>query len=180
MNLPHLSHHISSNTLSAVYTVDAAVFLSVTTLEHPPSDPGILLRIHHVIEKATRRLELAKERVSLANSGLKILKRCYLKMQPLSQLQPHAPRYTVHNPIQMVNSVSSGEAQIDGSSCHQPQDLSNLPDPGTMSMPELGQLDSAVMFDDITESNFDIDSWVRQMSQMNDFSWDSHISNPGV
>lgn len=164
----------------SVYTVDAAVFLSVTTLAHPPSDPGILHRIHHTIEKATRRLELTQEMVSLANSGLQILKRCYLKMQLSFPLQLHAPKYTVHNPIQVVNmdSASSGETQFDGSSCHQPRDLSNLPDHGTMPIPELGQLDSAVMFDDVTVSNFDIESWVRQMSQMNDLSWDSHIPNP--
>lgn len=43
-------------------------------------------------------------------------------------------------------------------------------EPGPVAMFESGQLDSAVMFEDITGSNFDIESWVQQMSQAN--GWD--------
>lgn len=162
----------------SVYTIDAAVFLSVTTVEHPPSDAGILYRHLHVIEKATRRLELAQERVSLANSGLQILKPCYQKLQLLSQLPLHTPEYTAHQPIQIMDSVSCGKTQMDDPSCQQSEGFSNLTETGMLSISELSQFDSATMFEDITSSDFDIELWVRQMSEVNTLGWDSQFLKP--
>ncbi|KAJ5939400.1 hypothetical protein N7466_002534 [Penicillium verhagenii] len=151
----------------SVYTVDAAIFLSVTILEHPPSDPGILHRIHHAVEKATRRLESAQERISLARAGLQILKHCHLKMQSLSHPQIYALQNTAHQPNPLANSINTAQTQIENPSDLFSWDFANLPESGTMPIIDTSQLDSTVMFEDITVSNFDIESWVKHMSQMN-------------
>ncbi|KAJ6022531.1 uncharacterized protein N7446_012881 [Penicillium canescens] len=146
----------------SVYTVDAAIFLSVTILEYPPSDPGLSHRIQRTIEKAIHRLELAQDRVSLAKSGLLILKLCHLRMQPMTQFQQNMPRTTVQQPSQILDSISSGETLIDNASSHY-----LFPAPGIMPEFATSGVDNAAMFDDITVSNFDIESWVQQMNEMN-------------
>jgi hypothetical protein len=145
----------------SVYTVEAAIFLSVTILEYPPSDPVLSHRIQRTLEKAINRLELAQDRVSLAKSGLHILKLCHSRMQPMPQFQNSMPRATVQQPSQMLDSISSGEPRIGNASSHY-----SFPESGIMPEFGTGGVDSAVMFDDITVSNFDIESWVQQMNEM--------------
>lgn len=151
-----------------VYTVDAAIFLSVIVLEYPPSDPTTSRRIHSAIEAAMCRLEMAQGRVSLASAGLQILKLCYHKMQASSRPQLHAPMNSFYQPGQIPNSTPSDQTQIGGSSSHLSDEFANLTDLGTLPIHDTSQLDTASMFDDITGANFDLESWVQQMSYMND------------
>ncbi|CAG8947917.1 unnamed protein product [Penicillium salamii] len=137
----------------SVYTVEAAIFLSVTVLEYPPSDPVMVHRIQRSLEKAIYRLEMAQDRVSLAKSGLHVLKMCYSRMLP--QLQG------MHG----IAARPSGLVGISGEPVGTA--LSNQSAMGS-HMPEFGTgVDNSVMFDDITVSNFDIESWVQQMNEMN-------------
>ncbi|KAJ9483327.1 hypothetical protein VN97_g10084 [Penicillium thymicola] len=147
----------------SVYTVEAAIFLSVTILEYPPSDSVLADQIQRTLEKAIRRLELAQDRVSLAKSGLHILKLCHSRMQPMPHFQQSVHRITVQQPSQILDGISSGEPQIGTVP-------SQYSFPESSIMPEFGSggVDNAVMFDDITVSNFDIESWVQQMNEMND------------
>ncbi|KAJ5631993.1 hypothetical protein N7490_008332 [Penicillium lividum] len=110
----------------SVYTVDAAIFLSVTTLEYPPSDPNISHRIYGAIEQATRRLEMAQERVSLARSGLQILQICYPKLQAFSRSQSHVPMNTVSLPDLVVNGISSDQSRIEDLPTHSLEDFTNI------------------------------------------------------
>jgi hypothetical protein len=72
------------------------------------------------------------------------------------------PSSTVQQPSQILDGISSGETQIDNASSH-------YLFPATSIMPEFptSGVDNAAMFDDITVSNFDIESWVQQMNEMN-------------
>lgn len=150
------------------YTIDAGILLAVSTLEHPPSDLDMLHRIRYAIEKAIYRLELAKERAPLAHRGSQILRLCYQKMQTAPQLQLPRSNTIVHQPIQIMDSASSRKIQIDDPSSQFSRDVANLPKSTTASMFDPSQLDSTVIFEDITVPNFDIESWVQQMS---DFDW---------
>lgn len=156
----------------SVYTVDAAIFLSVTTLEHPPSDPGVLNRIYRVIGKAICRLELARERISLANSALQIVKLCFIKMQPLPPFQLHTPDHIVQPPHQSVENFSYDQTQLGGPSSHISHDFPIITDTNDISMFDPVQLDSAAMFDEITLSSFDIESWVKHMNSTTNLNWD--------
>ncbi|KAJ5865084.1 uncharacterized protein N7529_007000 [Penicillium soppii] len=153
-----------------VYTVDAAIFLSVTTVEHPPSDPAKILRTFYAIEKAMYRLELARERFSLAASALQILKPCYIKMQPLSH-QLHTSEHTVQLPSQISPNFPYRDTQLGGLSDHYSQGSSTLPEQNSMPIFDPEHFHSAAMFDEITMSNFDIVSWVQDMNKSNNFSW---------
>ncbi|KAJ5094429.1 hypothetical protein N7456_010290 [Penicillium angulare] len=156
----------------SVYTVDASIFLSVTVLEFPPSDPALLYRIDRVVEKAKHRLESLKARVSLANSGLQILKLCHLKMQPLLQIRFHEPKFPIHQPNQMGQSATPGEIGIDYPYSSAPESNSQFQEPNTMPLFYPGQIDSTVNFDDLIDPNLDIASWVQQMGQMNGMEWE--------
>ena len=115
------------------------------------------------------RLEMAQGRVSLASAGLQILKLCYLKLQASSRPQLQAPMNSFHQSVQIPDSTPSDQSQIGGSSSHLSDEFTNLTDLGTLPMHDMGQLDTASMFEDITGSNFDLESWVQQMSYMNGF-----------
>jgi hypothetical protein len=155
----------------SVYTVDASTFLAVSTLQYPPSDPALAYRIDRATEKARHRLELVKERVSLANSALQILKLCH-KKQPLPQPQFQTPGFPVHQPSQIADSAMSGGMGIEYPSNPTTRSPAVLHVPSTMPSFEPSQIGSAVMFDNFTLSNFDIESWVQQMSQMDGVEWD--------
>lgn len=148
----------------SVYNVEAAIFVSVTILEYPPSDPVLSHRIQSTIEKAIYRLELAQERLTLAKLGLKILKLCHSRMQQIPQFQQEIPRATLHQPFQTVDNISAGEPQVDNVPSHH-----SFPEPGILPEFAINGIDNEAMFDDIMVSNFDIESWVQQMDRMNSF-----------
>lgn len=156
----------------SVYTVDASTFLSVTTLQYPLSDPALSYRIDCAVEKARHRLELVKERVSLANSALQVLKLCLLKRQSLPQPQLQAPGFAVHQPSQIVDSTTPGGVGIEYPSNLAMASPAHFQVPSTMPSFEPSQIDNAVMFDDFIISNVDIESWVQQMGQMDGVEWD--------
>ncbi|PYH82074.1 hypothetical protein BO82DRAFT_334429 [Aspergillus uvarum CBS 121591] len=151
----------------SVYTVEASIFLSVTALECSPLDPAISYRIDRAIEKARGRLEVVKERVSLANSALQILNRCSIKMQLLSQSQFHAPTFTAHHPNQMTKSAPFNELGIAYPSEPAPRNPMPFQTSNTLFNVEPGEIETAGMFEDFTGSNFNIESWVQQIAQMN-------------
>ncbi|KAJ5771290.1 uncharacterized protein N7511_003341 [Penicillium nucicola] len=152
----------------SVYTVEAAIFLSVTILEYPPSDSVLSHRIQRALEKAISRLERAQDRVSLAKSGLYILKLCYSRMQPMPQFQNTLPRNFAPQPSQLLDRVSSGEPHIaQAPSQYSFPESGIIPEVGTGGLDSGIMFDSAIMFEDITGSNFDIESWVNQMNEMN-------------
>jgi hypothetical protein len=146
----------------SVYSVEAAIFLSVTVLEYPPSDSVLSHRIQSALEKAIHRLELAQDRVSLAKSGLHILKLCYSRMQPMPQFQHNMPRNFVQQPSQILDNISSGELQMNNAAGQY-----SIPESGMMPEFVTNGVDNAAMFDDITLPNFDIEVWVQQMNEMN-------------
>lgn len=155
----------------SVYTVDASTFLSVTILQYPPSDIALSYRINTAIEKARRRLELTKERVSMANSALQILKLCDLKRQSSPQLQFPTPGFSVSQPSQILGTTTSGEMGFSYPSDPAQTTPVQINVAGGISNFEPGQIDSAVMFDDFILSDFDIDSWVQQMGPMTGLDW---------
>ncbi|KAJ6004889.1 hypothetical protein N7540_012688 [Penicillium herquei] len=151
----------------SIYTVDASIFLSAATLQYPPSDPALTERIDLAIEKAKYRLEFTKERVSLSNSALQILKLCHLKKQSLPHLQFYAPTFAVPQSTQIGETAASGARRIDGTSDRVPRSPVQANMPSAMSNFEPSQIDSAVMFDDFIMSDFDVESWVQQMGLTN-------------
>ncbi|KAJ5675402.1 hypothetical protein N7462_008299 [Penicillium macrosclerotiorum] len=156
----------------SVYTVDASTFLSVITLQYPPSDSALSYRIDHAIEKARHRLDLVKERLSLASSALQVLNLCHLKKQSLSQPEFQAPGLATHQPSQIVDTAASGWMGIGYPSNTTTASPADFHVSGTMLSFEPSHIDSAVMSDDFTLSNFDIESWVQQMGQMDGVKWD--------
>lgn len=153
----------------SVYTVDASIFLSVTALEFPLTDPTLEFRIYHAVEKARYRLESVKERIPLANSGLQVLKLCQLKRKPSSQLD-EVP-FMNHQNGQPIGNTSFGDIQMNYTSASVLENPASFQVPTTMPMFDPSELDNAVIFDGMMESNFDIEAWVRQAGQMNGLEW---------
>lgn len=149
----------------SVYTIDASTFLAVTMLRYPASDTALSYRIDNAIQKARHRLDLARERVPMANSALQVLKICDLKRQFSPQPQFLTPEFSVPPPSQTMG-AASGEMGFVYPSDPALGIHAQAPVPSTMSSFEPSQIDSAVMFDEFIISDFDIDSWVQQMGPM--------------
>lgn len=147
----------------SVYTIDASTFLAVTMLQYPPSNIALSYRIDNAIEKARRRLDIAKERVPMANSALQVLKICDLKRKSSPQPQFLTPEFSVPPPSQTMGVAASSEMGFDYSSDPALGIHVQPPVSSTISIFEPSQIDSAAMFDDFIVSDFDIDSWVHQM-----------------
>jgi hypothetical protein len=78
-------HYYKIYTLS-FYTIDAGIFLSAATIEHPLMDPLLLEQIHSALRQAILRLTIMKERSAMAKSGLQVLGTCYQKIPLSSQI----------------------------------------------------------------------------------------------
>lgn len=160
-----------------VYTLDAGIFLSVTILQHPPADLGMLHGILHAIRRAIHRLELAQERVSLAEPGSKVLKLCYQKMQTYAQARSSSQAATAYGPnpfaaTSFMDAPLSGGPQVEESPNHHSEVFGYSTGPGVSMFDDI-PFDSTVMFEDITQPNFDMESWVRELGQENDSGWTS-------
>ncbi|KAJ5356484.1 hypothetical protein N7517_011093 [Penicillium concentricum] len=158
-----------------IYTLDAGIFLSVTTLEHPPTDMGILHGIIRAIRKAIHRLELAQERVSLAGPGSRILKLCHQKMQASAQAQPSSQESAAHEATRFtaasfMDESFSGGAHVQESP-NQPSEILGYTSGSGISLSDHISFDGTVMFEDITQPNFDMEAWVRELGQSNDLGW---------
>ncbi|KAJ5186847.1 hypothetical protein N7449_009841 [Penicillium cf. viridicatum] len=137
-----------------IYTLAAGIFLSVTTLEYPPADMGILHEILHAIRKAIHRLELAQERVSLAGPGSRLLKLCYQKMQTSAQARSGLQGTAAYgaNPVaaaSFMHAPFSG-AHIEESP-GQPSEILAYTSGSGISLSDGIPFDSTVMFEDITQ-----------------------------
>lgn len=155
----------------SVYSVDAAIFLSVAFLEFPPSDLGRSDQIQRAIEKAISRLELAQERVSMAKSGLQILKFCRERMRTMIQGQHQISANTSHPLPQSLDSTVSGDTQMHNAPSDDWNEFPDITETGVTPMFVTGGIDNTVMFEDITESNFDIEAWVHTINGMNGPGW---------
>lgn len=159
-----------------IYTLGAGIFLSVTTLEYPPADTGILHGILHAIRKAIHRLELAQERVSLAEPGSRLLKLCYQKMQASAQARSSLQGAAAYgaNPVaaaSFMHAPFSG-AHIEESP-DQPSETLAYTSGSGISLSGGIPFDSTVMFEDITQPHFNMEAWVRELDQANDLGWSS-------
>ncbi|OQE07215.1 hypothetical protein PENVUL_c014G08674 [Penicillium vulpinum] len=160
-----------------IYTLEAGIFLSVTILEHPPADMDILHGILRAIRKAIHRLELAQERVSLAEPGSRILKACYQKIQASAQARPswHGTAAYEANPFAAASFMSapfSSGAQIEQSPDQRSEIFGYTSGPG-ISMSDDIPFDGTAMFEDITQPNFNMEAWVRELGQSDDLGWAS-------
>ena len=66
---------------ASFYTIDASLFLSTAILENAPADPDLLVRINDALSHAIERLNVMKYRSPMAESGVKVLERCFDKFQ---------------------------------------------------------------------------------------------------
>lgn len=160
-----------------IYTLGAGIFLSVTILEYPPADMGVLHEMLRAIRKAIHRLELAQERVSLAGPGSRLLKLCYQKMQASAQARSSlqgAAAYGVNAgaAASFMHAPFSGGAHIEESPA-QPSEILSYTSGSGISLSDDLPFDSTVMFEDITQPHFNMEAWVRELDQANDLGWSS-------
>jgi len=80
-------HHYRFYSLSFV-TIDAGIFLSGITIEHPPDDPLLLQRIQSALRQGIARLTVIQKRSTMAKSGLEFLRICYEKIDSPPQIDP--------------------------------------------------------------------------------------------
>lgn len=160
-----------------IYTLGAGIFLAVTILEYPPADMGVLHGILRAIRKAIHRLELVQDRVSLAEPGSKLLKFCYQKIQASAQARSSFQDATAYgaNPFAatpFMHAPFSGGAHIEESPDHPSEILAYTSGSGG-SLPDDIPFDSTQMFEDITQPNFNMEAWVRELGQANGSGWSS-------
>ncbi|KAF7527112.1 hypothetical protein PCG10_003313 [Penicillium crustosum] len=160
-----------------IYTLGAGIFLSVTILEYPPADMGILNGMLRAIRKAIHRLELAQERVSLAGPGSRLLKLCYQKMQASAQDRSSLQGAAAYgaNPVaaaSFMHAPFSGGTHI-AESPDQPSEILAYDSGSGISLSDGLPFDSTVMFEDITQPHFNMEAWVRELDQTNGLGWSS-------
>ena len=66
---------------ASFYTVDAGLFLLTAILENPIEGVNLVDRIHSALSDAIARLNIMKFRNPMAESGVKLLERCFEKFQ---------------------------------------------------------------------------------------------------
>ncbi|KAJ5695970.1 hypothetical protein N7536_006382 [Penicillium majusculum] len=160
-----------------IYTLGAGIFLSVTILEYPPEDMGILHGMLRAIRKAIHRLELAQERVSLAGPGSRLLKLCYQKIQASAQARSSLQGAAAYgaNPVaaaSFMHAPFSGGTHI-AESPDQPSEILAYTSGSGIPLSDGLPFDSTVMFEDITQPHFNMEAWVRELDQANDLGWSS-------
>jgi hypothetical protein len=67
------------------HTIDAAIFLSIITIERPPQDALRVEQICTELQKAITRLGIIGERNAMGKSGSEILAQCYHRLQDTLQ-----------------------------------------------------------------------------------------------
>lgn len=163
----------------SVYSLDASIFLAATIAEHPITNPTLSERIHLTIRKAMHRLEWMGEKSPLSRSGLLALKRLYSMTEettrdvvggfmPEDSLSYHIPMAPSQFP---EVSHSTGAMPGLGNSSQ-----SNLAQPNSTPMLDLGHLDSSQMFASVTDVDYNIQSLVDQLtyadSNTQGMAWD--------
>ena len=104
---------------ASFYTIDAGLFVSTAILENPISDRNLLARIQTALAEAIRRLNVMKHRSPMAESGVKMLERCFEKIkfrQPRTELSPSTDRLSFTP--QETPSLASASGQSEQSSWH--------------------------------------------------------------
>ncbi|RFU27207.1 hypothetical protein B7463_g9134, partial [Scytalidium lignicola] len=155
-----MGKHAYNLYILTIYSLDASIFLSVTLAEHPLTDIDLTSQVHRAIRAALYRLQLAMERSQLARSGERILKLCYQKMERSTPFEPTSGEQGIFagqsnppNPLLTDITVSQLHSSPE-------QSIFRLP---VLNGSELDQLNSSIMFTNVTEANFDMTLWIQQM-----------------
>ena len=147
-------HHYKVYTLS-FYTIDAAIFLAVTTAEHPPTDPEVIEQLHHALRQAIRRLGLLSQRSGMAKTGERMLTYCYQKMLECPTMcRAHVNESSsVEVPERTALMLQDSDGSLDG-----PVPMPN----------NIGELKSLDIIAQVTEQNFEMLRWMEQMERWED------------
>ena len=150
------------------YTLDAGMFLAVTAAKYPPTVPYMLDLIHDALQRAIHRLEEAQGKVHVAKLGGHALKLCYHRMCNVTRTSDSRMSGEAV-PIEFnITTQSQGSDTIVSSTGLSLNNPSPPPAPhptlSTTSI-HINQLESSIRFDDIIESQFDVESWMQQFNQ---------------
>lgn len=156
------------------HSVDAGIYLAVTTAKYPVPDPQTARQIDIALQRTIQRLSWMSPRNALAEGGVQILRRCLRSSEQQQTIRPESPPSAQRHHHRSFASLEEDAPSVQPTSSRADASATLLGDPSTgpidtdqsndglfdMSIPDFDNLDWDRMFAAITDADYTMDTFL--------------------